>query len=279
MDNSLVSIIIPCYNDAQYIEQSVLSAIDQTYKNIEIIVIDDGSNEETKAVLKKLEPKLTKLITQENQGVCVARNNAIEEAKGEYILTLDSDDYFDPKFTEKAVDVIKSFITVGIVSCWAQVIDEKGVNVFVLKPTGSAAPEALYFNNSIGNCLFRRGVWVEVGGYDINLKQGCEDWEFNIAVTKKGWKVNVIPEILFNYRQKKSSRHSNSQYYQREIRNYVFNKHSDVAIQNFDKTLNFFLDEIEKNKKLYESVKFSKSYQIGHMFVLIMKKIFSIFRL
>jgi glycosyltransferase involved in cell wall biosynthesis len=66
--NILVSIVIPCYNDAQYIEQAVNSALDQTYPNIEVIVVDDGSDIETKAVLKKLECKITKLITQENQG-------------------------------------------------------------------------------------------------------------------------------------------------------------------------------------------------------------------
>ena len=72
--NSLISIIIPCYNDAQYIEQSVQSALDQTYPYKEIIVVDDGSNVETKAVLKQLEPKITHLITQENQGQSTARS-------------------------------------------------------------------------------------------------------------------------------------------------------------------------------------------------------------
>ena len=84
-----VSIIIPCFNDADYIEQSVQSAIDQTYQNKEIIVIDDGSDQKTKEVLKKIEPKIDKLIIQENLGVVIARNNGIEAAKGEFILTLD----------------------------------------------------------------------------------------------------------------------------------------------------------------------------------------------
>lgn len=72
-----VSIVIPCYNDDQYIEQSVQSALNQTYPNIEIIVVDDGSNTKTKEVLKKIEPKITQLITQENQGQSTARNVGI----------------------------------------------------------------------------------------------------------------------------------------------------------------------------------------------------------
>ena len=91
----LVSIIIPCYNDWQFVEQAVDSVLKQTYSNIEIIVVDDGSDSETKTVLKRIEPKITKLIAQENQGQSVARNVGIQESKGQYILTLDSDDFFE----------------------------------------------------------------------------------------------------------------------------------------------------------------------------------------
>ncbi len=98
--NLLVSIIIPCYNDEQYIEQCVNSALNQTYSNIEVIVVDDGSNRKTKTVLKKLEPNITTLITQNNQGQSTARNVGIRYAKGNYILVLDSDDYFEPTFCE-----------------------------------------------------------------------------------------------------------------------------------------------------------------------------------
>ena len=107
IDKPLISIIIPCYNDAKYIEQSVNSALNQTYSNKEVIVVDDGSNVETKQILKKLEPKLIKLITQENKGQSTARNVGINAAKGEYILTLDSDDYFEPTFLEKLFPVLR----------------------------------------------------------------------------------------------------------------------------------------------------------------------------
>ena len=109
MENSyLTSIIIPCYNDAQYIEQSVLSAVNQTYPYIEVIVVDDGSNAETKKILKKLESKIFKLITQENYGQSKARNIGIEAANGDYILVLDSDDYIESTFCEKACATYRS---------------------------------------------------------------------------------------------------------------------------------------------------------------------------
>lgn len=276
-NNKLVSIIIPCYNDAQYIEQSVNSALNQTYPNKEVIVVDDGSNAETKAILNKLALKITKLITQENAGVCVARNKAIENANGEFILTLDSDDFFEPNFLTKAVKVLENNKDVGMVTSWVQVINEKGTKLFMQKPTGADAVATLYHNNSMGSCLFRKKAWVEIGGYDINMKNGFEDWEFNISVTKKGWKVVVIPEVLFNYRYKISSRNSNAQVYQKEIRAYVFNKHKDIAIENYEKTLNFFLDEIEKHKKINGTLKDSYSYKIGHTVVLFLKSIVSVF--
>jgi len=273
----LISIIIPCYNDAQYIEQSVYSALNQTYPNKEVIVVDDGSNAETKAILKKLAPQITKLITQENKGVCVARNKAIESASGKYILTLDSDDFFEHEFLVKAVEILENKKKVGMVTCWAQVLDEKGINLFIQKPTGSNASDALYHNNSIGNCLFRKEAWIEVGGYDINMKNGFEDWEFNISVTKKGWEVVVLPEILFNYRCKLKSRNSSGNSYKKEIRKYVFNKHKDIAIENYEKTLDFFLDEIEIHKRISKTFRDSNSYKMGHFLVITVKKIISIF--
>lgn len=274
----LISIIIPCYNDGQYIEQSVNSALNQTYNNKEVIVVDDGSNPKTKVVLKKLESKITKLITQENQGVCVARNRAIGIANGNLILTIDSDDFFEPGFLAKAVEILENNKDVGMVTSWVQVINEKGNNLYIQKPSGSDASEVLFHNNSTGSCLFRREAWFEAGGYDVNMKKGFEDWEFNISITKKGWKVAVIPEILFNYRYKISSRNSKAQCHQKEIRNYVFRKHKDIAVENYEKTINFFLFEIEKQKKINEKLRNSKSYKAGHFIVLVLKWIVSFFK-
>ena len=96
----LISIIIPCYNDSDFIEKAVQSALHQTYPNIEVIVVDDGSNTRTKQVLHVLRPSITKLITQENKGQSTARNVGIGAAKGYYILTLDSDDFFEFSFCD-----------------------------------------------------------------------------------------------------------------------------------------------------------------------------------
>ena len=103
----LISIVIAVYNDAEFIEQAVDSAVNQTYDNLEIILVDDGSDETTKSILQKIKNKVTILITQENQGQSKARNVGVENTNGEYILILDSDDYFESTFCEKALVVFK----------------------------------------------------------------------------------------------------------------------------------------------------------------------------
>lgn len=99
-----VSIIIPTYNCAQYIELALLSALEQTYQNKEIIIIDDGSTDDTRAVLKKyIKNKDVNYIYQENQGVSQARNTGISVAQGSYVATLDADDTWSNTRLEKMI--------------------------------------------------------------------------------------------------------------------------------------------------------------------------------
>ena len=96
--NDLVSIVIPCYNHAKYLGDTVQSALEQTYPNIEIIIINDGSSDNTQDIadaLQKKHPEKIQVISQKNSGVSKARNNAIKQASGEYILPLDADDLID----------------------------------------------------------------------------------------------------------------------------------------------------------------------------------------
>lgn len=259
----MVSIIIPCYNDSAYIKTAVQSALEQTYINKEIIVVDDGSNAKTKKILKFIGPKIDKLITQENSGVIVARNEGVKAAKGEYILTLDSDDYFEPQFLEKAVPILQKQEDIGIVTSWVSIINEQGVSIRIFKPSGTPAAEAIFRNNVPGSILFRKICWQEIGGYDPEMVNGNEDWEFNVSVCKNGWKVFVLPEVLFNYRQKKSSRNKSALNHRNQIRRYTFNKHSDLLIENFDKTIDFFLSEIANKENESLKIKNSNSYKLG----------------
>ena len=260
--NTLISIVIPCYNDAQYIEQSVNSALNQTYLNKEVIVVDDGSNAETKAVLKNLEPKITKLITQENQGQSTARNVGIKEAKGDYILVLDSDDYFEPSFCEKAVDVFFNNFEVKLVTCQANLIFEDG-HITVYKPGGGTIDSFLFVSQALGSSMFKKPDWGLVGGYDEKMKSGWEDWEFYIRLLKKGGVAHVLAEPLFNYRKRINSTTTVANSVKYELLEYVIFKHQKLYIQNFDKTLKYLLKITKKNKENELKRINSIDYQIG----------------
>jgi len=245
--NTLISIIIPCYDDAKYIEQSVYSALNQTYPNKEIIVVDDGSNIETKVILKKLEPNIAKLITQENQGQSTARNVGIKEAKGDYILVLDSDDYFDATFSEKAIAVFLENMEIKIVTCYANRIHiENETDVF--KPQGGKIKDFLLYNCAMGSAMFRKFDWEEIKGYDQKMRQGFEDWEFYIRLLKKRGIAYVIPEPLFNYRLRNNSTTSKANIIKYELLKYIYCKHKDLYLTNYELFTTHLLSRIEREE-------------------------------
>lgn len=246
-NNSLISIIIPCYNDAEFIEQAVLSALNQTYLYKEVIVIDDGSNEETKIVLKKLEPKITKLVTQENKGQSTARNVGIRKAKGEYILVLDSDDFFELSFCEKAVKLFEGNDTVKIVTCQANLIFDKAKS-YVLTPSGGTITNFLLFNSALGTSMYRKKDWEFCGGYDQSMRQGFEDWEFFIRILKNDGVALVIQEPLYNYRIRDDSTTSVANKIKYELLNYIYTKHKDLYKLHFDLFVSHLLSRIEREE-------------------------------
>lgn len=268
-----VSIVIPCYNDERYIEKAVKAALGQTYENKELIVIDDGSDRSTRMILEKLEPNIDKLILQENMGVVKARNNAINRAEGEYILTWDADDFFEAGFLEKAVMILEEDERVGMVTCWTRIIDENNKQTDLMKPSGARAHNAILHNNATGSLLYRKECWSQVNGYDDHLSNGNEDWEFNVSVCSKGWEVRVIPEVLFNYRRKKTSRNKTALNYRKATRQYTFKKHKDLLIGNFDGTIDFFLNEIDSKEKEIMKLKNSKYYRLGKFLLAPFKKL------
>lgn len=127
---SKVSIIMPCYNDGAYIEEAIASVKAQTYKDIELIVVDDGSNDDH--TLKVLNDKVTdsdiKLIRTNRLRPAGARNAGIAEATGKYILPLDSDDTIEPDYVEKAVNILNKNNHIGVVYCYADLFGKGAVD-------------------------------------------------------------------------------------------------------------------------------------------------------
>ncbi len=275
---SKVSIIIACYNDAQYIEQCVHSALNQTYPNKEVIVIDDGSNAETKAILKKLEPVITKLLTQENQGQSIARNNGIRIANGDYILNLDSDDFFESTFCEKAVKKFQEDNAIKIITCQANRFNETG-NIDVFVPKGGGLNNFLFANSALGSSMFKKKDWEHTGGYEEKLPiLGFEDWEFYIQILKLGGYAYVIDETLFNYQLRKGSTSNRIRHQRLDKFKLIIGKHRELYIGNFDILLEELFSRVKKEE--FEKIKNTQrlEFRIGKNILQPFRWIKSIFK-
>ena len=201
MMDKKVSIIIPVYNTpSAFIEEAIQSALAQTYKNIEIIVVNDGSTDEnTLEYLNTINHPQIKVLHQPHSGPSVARNTGIEASTtGGYILPLDSDDKIDKTYIEKAINIIENNPNIGIVYCEADffgVLSEKW-------ELPKYSPSQMIKCNCIFNsALFRKSDWEKVGGYKKEMVYGWEDHEFWLSLIETGVDVYQIPEILFHYRK------------------------------------------------------------------------------
>ena len=177
-----VSVIIPCYNQEDYLEDALNSLIGD-FKDFEVIVINDGSTnfgavEKIESVIKKFPEYQIKFINQENQGVCIARNNAIKEAIGEYIMPLDADDMITNSYIKEASEILDNNSKIGIVYCNAEFFGEKKGEFKLNKPT---IFNMLSQNRIFNSSMYRKQNWEEIGGYKPIMKEGCEDWKCEIS--------------------------------------------------------------------------------------------------
>lgn len=263
---SNVTVVIPCYNDGKFIMEALQSIYNQTLLADSIIIVDDGSAMDTLEILRGLQHPLLQIIYQENQGVSIARNRAIEMAQTAYVLNLDADDYYEPSFVEKAVAILEDNQKVGVVSSHCRRFDYNNKTKGTLKPLGGNITDFIVMNNGNGNSLFRKKCWEEVGGFDEEMRTGYEDWEFWINITKHNWSVHILPEVLSNYRIKKKSRDTSAvQQHDFELRNYIYTKHKKVYEEHID----FYVSELLRQNSLLRTtifnVKRSKEYTLGQL--------------
>ncbi len=209
--NPLVSVIIPVYNRADLIRETIESVLKQTYQNIEIIVVDDGSTDNSIEILNEFSKKI-KLFQHPgkiNKGQAAAINLGLKMAKGSYIAILDSDDLFYPLKIEKQVEYLNSHLEKGIVYSNGMNIDFEGSPLYTLYPAGDRppiGPEAVLENcafNLPSNALVRKNVFDQVGFLNESLRS-AQDHEMAIRLAEIS-DIGYIDDILWGYR-----RHGNS---------------------------------------------------------------------
>jgi glycosyltransferase involved in cell wall biosynthesis len=275
-ESNLVSIIIPCFNDASFIEKSVSSAINQDYENIEVVVVDDGSDQNTKNVLRNIESKISKLITQKHNGVSAARNMGISVATGKYVLTLDSDDYFDETFCDKAVKLLEENVDAKIVSCYAKRFGQGKEDI--IRHSDSSIRDFLKYNHTLGNALFYKKDWELAGGYDEDMKKGYEDWEFFIRLLKNGGRSMIIPEVLFFYRMKEKSNSTIADSHKYELLRYIYTKHSSLYKENFEILVDHLLCRLEVVEKAERKNLRKPEFRLGKTILDPIRKIKRLFK-
>jgi glycosyltransferase involved in cell wall biosynthesis len=212
LEQALVSVIVPAFNAAAYIRQALNSVLAQTYREIEVIVVDDGSSDSTANIVEEFVTRDARfqLIRQNNAGVGAARNTAIRNARGKYIAPLDADDVWLPEKLERQVACMeRSGNETGLAYCNSRLIDEQGkvVHAGDSNTLEGRLRHAMILKNLLGNAsvpLFRASALEKVGLYLTRAEQeggqGCEDWDLALRIAEI-FNIRVVPEHLVRYRQ------------------------------------------------------------------------------
>jgi glycosyltransferase involved in cell wall biosynthesis len=261
-----ISIIIPCYNQAQYMNESLMSVFEQSYLNWECIIVNDGSSDDTEKEGLKWQKKDSRFVyfKKDNGGLCSARNYGIERAKGKYILPLDCDDKIAKDYIKLGLQKFETDDKIGVVYCKAKFFGNlRGrwrLPAFDKK-------HLLCVNHIFCSGIFLKEDWQKIGGYDENMKKGWEDWEFWINLlynlNKTAYRLDYVG---FFYRRKNNSMGdlvaiSESTKY--EIYDYIYNKHKKFYNESFGHPILMFKKSLLFNNREFffqEIVRILKNY-------------------
>lgn len=199
------SVVIPSFGQAQYLEEAIDSALGQTYKDVEVIVVDDGSIDGSLEIAKRYGDKI-KLIQQKNKGLASARNAGIMNSTGDYILMLDADDILKENCVARIVEVAHKTgadVIAPSIRCFTESGEEQDT-ILISNPT--------FEDFKLGNrlaycCAYKREALLEVGGYSPKMDTlgGWEDLWMHYAMMKRNKKIVTIQEPLIMYRIKEKS--------------------------------------------------------------------------
>jgi glycosyltransferase involved in cell wall biosynthesis len=203
----LVSVVMPAWNAEATIVEALRSVAAQTYRDLEIIIVDDGSTDATAALAREFSASdaRARTVSRSNGGPAAARNLGIAEVRGEWIALIDADDVWHPTKIEKQIAVaLAADEPPGFVYCWYRKIDADGF-VTGSGPRWAAEGRAflplayLHFVRGGSSLLLSKAAFIEAGGYDESFREGCEDVVLELEIARRR-PIAVVPEYLFGYR-------------------------------------------------------------------------------
>ncbi len=196
-----ISVIVPCYNHGRFIHEMLQSVLKQTYPFYEVIIVNDGSTDDTENILSRIKHKRVRIFHTPNHGPAHARNFAVTRARGDLIVNLDADDKMVPEFLQKCIEVMDANPNTGIVY--------SDVLLFGHKTGRFDIPDYSFETMLRGNCIvanacFRKSDWEQTEGYSSFLQYGYEDFDFWLSILELGREVYKINEPLIYYRTHKN---------------------------------------------------------------------------
>ncbi len=230
MGGRLISIIIPIYNDASTIRKAIDSVIHQTETNWELIIIDDGSQDSTGEIVKKyLQNKKITYLYQSNSGVAAARNKGIELSKGNFLIFLDADDWFEPNLVEELNKA--NFWEYDFVNWWVLRYNPHSSNELWKPEKLEKVYNHITASFLAGSIGYKKLILIASGKYDEKLKFG-ENYELGLRISEfSNLKIKYIDKILHNYCQKNIRTSANSQNKTFTI-NYILKKHRNKYLND-----------------------------------------------
>ncbi len=192
-----ISVVIPCYNAHRYLADVLASVRAQSFLDYEIVIVDDGSTDPATSAFLESVGDDVRLVRKSNGGLSSARNAGFAAASGTYVLPLDADDEIAPDMLARTVAALEASPDAGYAYAQIEVFgDERGI----VRKTWNLFEQLA--TNQLPYCLLmRRAVWEGAGGYDEAMREGYEDWEFNIRLSKLGVRGIQVESPLFRYRR------------------------------------------------------------------------------
>lgn len=266
-----ISIITPTYNSSKFIKRTIKSVLNQTYKDWEYLIIDDGSTDNTVELVNeftKQDPRIKLFKTPQNSGgPATPKNIGIENARGEYVAFLDHDDEWLPEKLEKQLKVFEESKNekIGLVCCFINIVDDK---------TGKTTSRHKNFNKTntlkllvqynfflTSSCIMvKKSIINKIGGFDNNF-QVSDDWDMWLRILKSGYEFDFAPEYLINYfvHENNLSNDSNIEQQFKEF-NLMISKNKDSQLKIKESWFLGYYYFIKKDYKL------SRKYNIQNLF-------------
>jgi len=261
--NATISVIVPCYNQAQFLSDALNSVLQQTCFDWECIIVNDGSEDNTEEIAKEYtkRDKRFKYLYKTNGGLSSARNIGIANSTGTYILPLDADDKIGHNYIAKALQSYNSNPEISLVYSDADFFGIKQ-GKWYLRPY--SYKELLKSNMIFCSSVFKKKDFEKIGGYDEQLKRGYEDWDLYLRLLGPDSVICKLNEVHFHYRIKHQSMLKDiSTNIEHELNCYIYNKYQHLYNAHFESPI-ALIRKLDTYEKLYKN---SCDYKLGNKLI------------